>query len=119
MPKIGFRDEDILKDVGKVYKEMVYQISLVSDSRVDVKKETEQGPATRSLAPNKACIEAGSDNNIVSVVWYVNQMSMRNGLASQWSIEAKYLFFIQTGLHHHITRDDIKGISRICFGKPG
>ena len=84
-----------------------------------MKKETEQGPATRNLAPNAGGIEAGSDNNTVSVVWYVNQMSMRNGLASPWSIEAEYLSVIQTGLHRHRTRDGIKGISRMCFGQLG
>lgn len=120
MPEIGSGDADILKDVGKVYKEIVWQISLVSDSKVDAKKEAEQGPATGNLAPNAAGTEAGSDTNTVSVVRYVNPVSMRNGPASHWSIEPEYLSVIQTGLHRHRRRDHgIEGISRMRLGRLG
>lgn len=120
MPEIGSGDADILKDVGKVYKEILWQISLVSDSKVDTKKEAEQGPATGNLAPNAAGTEAGSDPNTVSVVRYVNPVSMRNGPAAHWSIEPEYLSVIQTGLHRHRRRDHgIEGISRMRLGRLG
>lgn len=61
-----------------------------------MKKEAKQGPATRNLAPNTAGIEVGSDNNTISVVLYVNPMSMRNKIASHWSIKPKYIYVIQT-----------------------
>ena len=33
MPKIGYGDVDVEKDVEKVFKEIVWQISLVSESK--------------------------------------------------------------------------------------
>ena len=37
----------MLKDMGKLYKERLWHISLVSDSKVDVNKEVEQRLGTK------------------------------------------------------------------------
>ena len=42
MPEIGYGDVDVEKDVEKVFKEIVWKISLVSESKANVKKEVEQ-----------------------------------------------------------------------------
>ena len=46
MAEIGSGDAYMLKDVGKLYIEILWKISLVSDSKLDVNKEVEQGPGT-------------------------------------------------------------------------
>ena len=46
MPEIGFGDAYMLKDAGKLYKEILWHIYLVSDSKVYVNKEVEQGYGT-------------------------------------------------------------------------
>lgn len=71
----------------------------MSDSKLDVSKEVEQGPATENLAQNVVGIEV--DINTVSVFRHVNPVSMKNGLVSHCSIEPKYLSVIQKILHHY------------------
>jgi hypothetical protein len=41
MLEIDFGDANILKDVGKVYNEIVSLLYLISDSKIDVNKEVE------------------------------------------------------------------------------
>ena len=41
MLEIGSGDAYMLKEVGKLYNEILWQISLVSDSKVDEKKDIE------------------------------------------------------------------------------
>jgi len=70
----------------------------VSDSKLDVSKEVEQGPTIENLAQNIVGIEA--DTNTVSIFQHVNPVSMKNGLVSHCSIEPEYLSVLQTRLHH-------------------
>eukprot|EP01018_Ginkgo_biloba_P015878 Gb_04274 [translate_table: standard] len=62
--------------------------------------------------------EDENDTSMVLVVRYVNLVSMRNGPASHWGIEPKYLFVIHTGgLHCHSRRDHgVEGLSRMHLG---
>jgi len=87
------------------YTKRVLQISLVRDSKADEKKEVEHGPAIRNLAPHAVATKIGSDTNTVLVVRYVNHVSMRNGLASHWSIYPAYILVIHIELHRY--RDNI------------
>ncbi|XP_057852533.2 E3 ubiquitin-protein ligase UPL1 isoform X1 [Cryptomeria japonica] len=114
MPELGSGDADILKDVGKVYKEVLWQISLVNDA----KKEIEQAPT----AVNASGSEVTNDASTVSVVRYVNPVSMRNGPSSGWGIDPEFLSVIHAGegLHRHSRRDHgVDSLSRMRLGRLG
>ncbi|CAN4102607.1 unnamed protein product [Withania somnifera] len=82
--ELGTADADVLKDLGSVYKEVLWQISLCCDSKVDEKQNVEVEPQN---------IEAGSSNIVgrdsdeetnIPSIRYMNPISIRNSSHSQW-----------------------------------
>lgn len=107
MPELGSENAEILNDIGKIYKEVLWQLSLASDAKVDAKKEVE-GEDTRS--PNQTLnIGSGENENDTNtgLSRYVDPVSIRNGLTSHWGLGPEHLLNLQSGepLQHYTPRD--------------
>ncbi|RVW50067.1 E3 ubiquitin-protein ligase UPL1 [Vitis vinifera] len=88
--ELGTADADVLKDLGKVYREILWQISLCCDSKVDEKKNVDLEPeGTDSATSNAAGRE--SDDDGTPVVRYMNPVSVRSTSHPQWGGERQFL----------------------------
>ncbi|CAN4103909.1 unnamed protein product [Withania somnifera] len=113
--ELGTADADVLKDLGRAYKEVLWQVSLCCDSKGDEKQNMEVEPQN---------VEAGSSNiggrdsdeetNIPSVR-YLNPISIRNSSHSQWGVEREFLSVIRSS--EGFNRRSRHGLARIRGGR--
>ncbi|KAM3302623.1 E3 ubiquitin-protein ligase UPL1 [Capsicum chacoense] len=113
--ELGTADADVLKDLGRAYKEVLWQISLCCDSKLDEKQNVEVDPQN---------VEAGSSNiggrdsdeetNIPSVR-YMNPVSIRNSSHSQWGVDREFLSVIRSS--EGFNRRSRHGLARIRGGR--
>ncbi|KAK4254640.1 hypothetical protein QN277_009993 [Acacia crassicarpa] len=113
--ELGAADADVLKDIGKAYKEIIWQISLCNDSKSDG-KNTEQESETSQVTPNAVERESDDDANIPAVR-YMNPVSSRNGSQSMWSGDREFLSVVRSAESLH--RRTRHGISRLRGGRTG
>ncbi|KAF9598423.1 hypothetical protein IFM89_027856 [Coptis chinensis] len=87
--ELGSTDLDVLKDFGIAYKEIIWQISLADDSKVEEKMEDIEvvtKNATLSVISGN-----GDDANVVPMVRYMNPVSTRNNSQSNGVAEEEIL----------------------------
>lgn len=110
--ELGSADADILNKLGKTYKEMLWQLSLSSDSKVEEKWETdkETGSAEPSVS-NVARRESDDDGNAIPLVRYMNPVSLRSSSTSHWNGEHDFVSMVRSAGSMH--RHGRHGLSRI------
>ncbi|KAF5727902.1 E3 ubiquitin-protein ligase UPL1 isoform X1 [Tripterygium wilfordii] len=114
--ELGASDADVLKDLGKTYKEIIWQISLCNDSKVDEKRSCDQEPESTDAAPSSAGRESDDDGNI-PMVSYMNPVSIRSSSQSIWGGERDFLSVVHSGEGLH--RRSRHGLTRIRVGRGG
>uniref|UniRef100_A0A2P2M8T8 HECT-type E3 ubiquitin transferase n=1 Tax=Rhizophora mucronata TaxID=61149 RepID=A0A2P2M8T8_RHIMU len=115
--ELGAADADVLKDIGRAYREIVWQISLCSDSKVDEKRHTEQENESADTSSSNAGGRESDDDANIPVVRYTNPVSVRNGSQPIWGGEREFLSVFRSveGLH----RRSRLGLPRIRGGRTG
>lgn len=97
MPDLGSANGEIINDVGQIYKEVLWQLSLINDAKVDPEKEVEGGD-TRGLYTTSNIQSRESDNDTNTVLARnVNHVSIRNGLTSHSGVGPEHLLNIHPG----------------------
>ncbi|KAG9448576.1 hypothetical protein H6P81_008541 [Aristolochia fimbriata] len=102
--ELGSADADVIKDLGKAYKEVLWQISLCSDAKMDEKQDNDAETGTSDPSTsNVVGRESDDDGNLVPYVTYLNPLAVRNGTASRWNAENEFLSVVRSGdgLHRH------------------
>lgn len=111
--ELGTADADVLKYIGKTYKEIIWQISLCNDSKSDG-KVTDQESETSQVTPTAAERESDDDANI-PVVRYMNPVSSRNGSHPLWGGDRDFLSVVRSAESLH--RRSRHGLSRMRGGR--
>lgn len=121
--ELGTADADVLKDLGRVYREILWQISLHCDSKVDEKRAADTEPETAD--PGDAAVSSNTagagrdsdDDSTFPVVRYMNPVSIRNNNSSHpnWG-ERDFLSVVRQG--EGFTRRSRHGLARIRGGRP-
>lgn len=113
--ELSTSDADVLKDIGRTYKEIIWQVSLCNDSKAEEKKNTEQEPEI-SQAPPPTVVERESDDDTnIQTVRYTNPVFARNGSHSLWNGEREFLSVVRSGEGLH--RRTRQGIARMRGGR--
>ncbi|KAK1274353.1 E3 ubiquitin-protein ligase UPL1 [Acorus gramineus] len=104
--ELGSADADVLNYLGRAYKEVQWQISLISDSKADEKRDAEQEVGIpEATVSNSAGRESDDDANLLPVIRYMNPASVRHGSMHHWSevSEQEFLSVIRSGdgMHRH------------------
>ncbi|KAK9156355.1 hypothetical protein Sjap_003835 [Stephania japonica] len=113
--ELSAADADVLNYIGRVYKEVQWQISLSTDSRVEEKRQEQESAVTDVPLPRTA--GGDDDPNGVPMGRYVNSVSTRNVSQSHWNGEQELLSALRSadGLHRH-TR---YGLTRMRASRAG
>ncbi|RLN36122.1 E3 ubiquitin-protein ligase UPL1-like [Panicum miliaceum] len=108
--ELAFADAEVLKELGKVYIEVTWHISLLSDAKVD-KQESDQDdvPGDASIS-NASERDSDDDSSAVPVTRYTNSVSMRASLLP-WSMEQDFVSAVRSAANMH--RHGRHSLSRI------
>ncbi|KAH9607668.1 hypothetical protein KSS87_011637, partial [Heliosperma pusillum] len=111
--ELGAGDADVLKGIGRVYREVLWQISLSCDSKQNVEVEAENVEA----APSASTGRESDDDTSIPVVRYMNPVSIRGGSQSHWAGERDFLSVFRSG--EGLSRRNRHGLTRIRGGRAG
>ncbi|KAG6685953.1 hypothetical protein I3842_12G137700 [Carya illinoinensis] len=109
--ELGTADADVLRDLGSAYREIIWQISLCNDSKVDEKSNADQEPESSEAAPSNAVGRESDDDANIPMVRYMNPMSLRHGSQSLWAGDREFLSVVRSGEGLH--RRSRHGLTRI------
>ncbi|XWS51731.1 hypothetical protein CRYUN_Cryun11dG0008600 [Craigia yunnanensis] len=116
--ELSTADADVLKDLGRTYKEIIWQISLSNDSMADEKRNADlESESTDTVPSNAAAGRESDDDASIPAVRYMNPVSIRSGSQSLGSAEREYLSLLRSGEFLH--RRSRHGLSRLRGGRNG
>ncbi|KAL6863751.1 hypothetical protein ACP4OV_016654 [Aristida adscensionis] len=100
--ELAIADAEILKELGKVYIEVTWQISLLSDSKVDKQDTDQDDVAVEASISNASERDSDDDTNPAPVARYMNPVSVRSSL-SPWSMEQDFVSAVRSAasMHRH------------------
>ncbi|CAN1790208.1 E3 ubiquitin-protein ligase UPL1, partial [Linum perenne] len=115
--ELGTADAEVLKDLGRTYWEIMWQISVYNDSKVEEKRSEEpEMESTDGSLSNVAARESDDDANIPAVR-YMNPVTIRSNSQSLWGGEREFLSVLRSGEGLH--RRSRNGLARIRGGRSG
>ncbi|XP_023540404.1 E3 ubiquitin-protein ligase UPL1-like isoform X1 [Cucurbita pepo subsp. pepo] len=115
--ELGTADADILKDLGRTYREIIWQISLDNHLKTDDKKSADQEPESSDATPSNTAGRESDDDANMPVVRYMNPVSLRNGSQSLWGGEREFLSVVRSSESLH--RRSRHGLTRLRGGRTG
>ncbi|XP_022716730.1 E3 ubiquitin-protein ligase UPL1-like isoform X2 [Durio zibethinus] len=116
--ELSSADADVLKDLGRTYREIIWQISLSNDSVADEKRNADQESESTDTAPSNAAAGRESDDDAsIPAVRYMNPVSIRSGSQSLGSAEREYLSLLRSPEYLH--RRSRHGLSHLRGGRNG
>ncbi|GFZ12610.1 LOW protein: E3 ubiquitin ligase-like protein [Actinidia rufa] len=115
--ELGAADADVLKDLGRAYREILWQISLCCDSKVDEKQKIEVESASAVAALSNALGRESDDDANIPVVRYTNPLYARNGSQFRWGGERNFLSVTRSG--EGFNRRSRHGLTRLRGGRAG
>ncbi|KAG0451466.1 hypothetical protein HPP92_026406 [Vanilla planifolia] len=117
MFELGSCDADMLIELGKTYRAVLWQISLSSDFKGDKKHATDKeiglGDASVSNSTGRESDEEGSN---ATNVRYMNPATVRNSI-SLFSAEHDFVSYASMGNSRNVHRHGRHGLSRIRGGR--
>ncbi|XP_037491239.1 E3 ubiquitin-protein ligase UPL1 isoform X2 [Jatropha curcas] len=115
--ELGTADADVLKDLGKTYREIIWQISLCKDSKVEEKRHTDQETENADASSSNVIGRDSDDDSNIPVVRYMNPVSIRSSSQSLWGGEREFLSVLRSG--EGLNRRSRHGLARIRGGRTG
>lgn len=113
--ELSTADADVLKDLGRTYREIVWQISLCNETKADEKRNGDQEAENVEAAPSTVTGRESDHDENIPAVRYMNPVSIRNGSQSPWGVERDFLSVVRAGEGLH--RRNRHGLSRIRGGR--
>ncbi|KAK9005222.1 hypothetical protein V6N11_042666 [Hibiscus sabdariffa] len=111
-------DADVLKDLGRAYREIIWQISVSNDTMADEKRKADPESESTDTGPSNAAAGRESDDDTnIPAVRYMNPVSIRSGSQFLGSAEREYLSLVRSNESLH--RRSRHGLSRLRGGRNG
>ncbi|XP_047340664.1 E3 ubiquitin-protein ligase UPL1-like [Impatiens glandulifera] len=94
--ELGTADADVLKDMGRVYREILWQVSLISDSKVDGKQTVEVDAENADGSGTNASGRESDDDTNIPMVRYTHPVSVRSSSQPNWGTQREFLSVIRS-----------------------
>ncbi|XP_057529454.1 E3 ubiquitin-protein ligase UPL1 [Amaranthus tricolor] len=115
--ELGAGDADVLKDIGRVYRDVIWQISLSCDTKVEQKQNVELENVNADVSSSTATGRESDEDVNIPVVRYMNPVSNRSGSQPPWAGARDFLSVIRSG--EGLSRRNRHGLTRIRGGRTG
>uniref|UniRef100_A0A7N0U1T4 HECT-type E3 ubiquitin transferase n=2 Tax=Kalanchoe fedtschenkoi TaxID=63787 RepID=A0A7N0U1T4_KALFE len=113
-PELSSADSEIMKDLGMAYREVLWQISICCDSKMDEKKQVDS-ESENADAALPATLGRESDEDVNQVARYMNPVAVRSN-SHGWGVDREFLSVVRSEGLHRRTRH---GLSRVRAGRAG
>nr|XP_027062177.1 E3 ubiquitin-protein ligase UPL1 [Coffea arabica]XP_027064851.1 E3 ubiquitin-protein ligase UPL1-like isoform X2 [Coffea arabica] len=115
--ELGSADSDVFKDLGRVYRDTLWQVSLCCDTKADEKRNVEAEPeSAEGGVSNAAGRESDDDANIVSYR-YTNPVTVRTSSHSPWGLEREFISVVRSS--EGFNRRSRHGLARLRGARAG
>ncbi|CAL1353898.1 unnamed protein product [Linum trigynum] len=114
--ELGTADAEVLKDLGRTYWEVIWQISAHNDSKVEEKRIVEPELDSGDVSSSNV-VGRESDDDANPAVRYMNPVSIRSSFQPLWGGEREFLSVLPSGEGLH--RRSRHGLTRIRGGRSG
>lgn len=94
--ELGSADADVLKDLGKAYREILWQVSLCCELKVEEKRNVEMEPESADAGPSTVAGRESDDDANTPSIRYMNPVSIRNSSHSQWGVERDFISVVRS-----------------------
>lgn len=93
MTELSTGAAEALNNVGTVHREVLWQLALIDDAKVEPKKEAESSTSSTpaSVGVGTGTREGEEVTEAFPVVRYVTPVQIRNGPSSHWGVEPEFL----------------------------
>lgn len=115
--ELGTADSEVLKDLGGVYREVLWQVSLYHDSKVHEKQSSLVEPnCPNAGVSSTSARESEEDSNVFSYR-FLNPASVRSSSHSHWGVERELISVVRSteGFNRRLRH----GIARARGGRSG
>ncbi|KAK4487432.1 hypothetical protein RD792_005935, partial [Penstemon davidsonii] len=115
--ELGSADADVLKDLGKTYREILWQVSLCCELKVERKQNVEVEPGSADTGPSNVSGRESDDDANIASIRYTNPVSIRNSSHSQWGVERDFISAIRS--NEGFSRRSRHSLARLRSGRVG
>ncbi|KAI4388584.1 hypothetical protein MLD38_000898 [Melastoma candidum] len=115
--EVGAADADVLKGIGRIYREIIWQLSVCASSKVEERSNLELEEENLETCPSAAVGTESDDNAIIPSMRYMNPVSLRNGSQSSWNGEREFISIVRSG--EALRRRSRYAFTRIRGGRAG
>ncbi|XP_075495888.1 E3 ubiquitin-protein ligase UPL1-like [Primulina tabacum] len=95
--ELGSAAADVFKDLGKVYREILWQISLCCELKVEEKRNVEPDPASADRGLSTVVGRESDDDANIPSIRYINPAAVRNAPHSHWGVEREFIPTVRSG----------------------
>jgi len=96
MAELSTATSDVLQNIGKIQREVFWQISMLDNVKIDVEEVSRNRIAT-SVGVGTGSGEGEDETDAYPVVRSVNQVQLRNSPSSHWGLEPDFLPILHGG----------------------
>ncbi|XP_073159024.1 E3 ubiquitin-protein ligase UPL1-like [Henckelia pumila] len=89
--ELGSADADVFKDLGKAYREILWQVSLCCELKVEEKRNVELDPVIADIGPSTVVGRESDDDANIPSIRYMNPATVRNTPHSHWGVEREFI----------------------------
>ncbi|XP_051125493.1 E3 ubiquitin-protein ligase UPL1 isoform X2 [Andrographis paniculata] len=93
--ELGSADADVFKDLGKAYREILWQVSLCCELKVEEKVNTEVESDSADVGPSHIAGRESDDDANIPSIRYMNPVSVRNNAHSHWGVERDFISVVR------------------------
>ncbi|KAK4491779.1 hypothetical protein RD792_002554 [Penstemon davidsonii] len=115
--ELGSADADVLKDLGKTYREILWQVSLCCDLKVDEKRNVEVEMESADTGPSNVVGRENDDDANIPFIRYMNPLYIGSGSHSHWGVERDFISVFRTS--DGLGRRSRQSLARLRGGRTG
>ncbi|XP_073020547.1 E3 ubiquitin-protein ligase UPL1-like isoform X2 [Primulina eburnea] len=88
--ELGSADADVIMDLGKVYREILWQVSLCCELKLEEKRNVELDPVSADMGLSTVVGRESDDDANIPSIRYMNPAAIRNAHHSHWGVEREF-----------------------------
>lgn len=115
--ELGSADADVFKDLGKAYREILWQVSLCCELKVEEKRNVEVEPENADASQSTVAGRESDDDANIPSIRYMNPVSIRNNSHSQWGVERDFISVVRSS--EVFSRRSRHSLARLRGGRTG